>query len=61
VIGATLSTSTYGSNACFYSDSLVLTAQATRCAPMQHAITQFTFALIAAAISLVGYQVLTYW
>ena len=61
VIGATLSTSTFGSHACFYSDATVLTAQATGCTPMQHALTQFPYALIAAAISLAGYVVLAYW
>jgi len=61
VIGATLSASTFGSHACFYSDATVLTAQATGCTPMQHALTQFPYALIAAAISLAGYVVLAFW
>jgi Na+/H+ antiporter NhaC len=61
VIGATLSASTFGSHACFYSDATVLTAQATGCTPMQHALTQIPYALIAAAISLAGYVVLAYW
>ncbi|RLA37035.1 MAG: sodium:proton antiporter [Gammaproteobacteria bacterium] len=61
VIGATLSASTFGSHACFYSDATVLTAQATGCTPMQHALTQFPYALIAAAISLAGYVALAYW
>jgi Na+/H+ antiporter NhaC len=61
VIGATLSASTFGSHACFYSDATVLTAQATGCTPMQHALTQFPYALIAAAISLAGYVMLAYW
>jgi len=61
VIGATLSASTFGSHACFYSDATVLTAQATGCTPMQHALTQIPYALIAAAISLAGYIVLAYW
>ena len=61
VIGATLSASTFGSHACFYSDATVLTAQATGCTPMQHALTQFPYALIAAAISLAGYVMLGYW
>jgi len=61
VIGATLSASTFGSHACFYSDATVLTAQATGCTPMQHALTQIPYALIAATISLAGYVVLAYW
>jgi len=61
VIGATLSASTFGSHACFYSDATVLTAQATGCTPMQHALTQIPYALIAAAISLAGYVLLAFW
>lgn len=61
VIGATLSASTFGSHACFYSDATVLTAQATGCTPMQHALTQIPYALIAAAISLAGYVAIAYW
>ena len=60
VIGATLSASTFGSHACFYSDATVLTAQATGCTPMQHALTQIPYALIAALISVLGYLVLGY-
>jgi len=60
VIGATLSASTFGSHACFYSDATVLTAQASGCTPFQHAITQIPYALIAAAISLTGYLLIAY-
>ena len=60
VIGATLSASTFGSHACFYSDATVLTAQASGCTPFQHAITQIPYALIAAAISVAGYLALAY-
>lgn len=58
VLGATLSASTFGSHACFYSDATVLTAQASGCTPFQHAITQIPYALIGAAITIVGYLVL---
>jgi Na+/H+ antiporter NhaC len=44
LIGATLSASTFGSHACFYSDATVLTAQATGCTPLQHALTQLPYA-----------------
>jgi Na+/H+ antiporter NhaC len=60
VIGATLSASTFGSHACFYSDATVLTAQASGCTPFQHAITQIPYALIAAAISVAGFLALAY-
>ena len=61
VIGATLSASTFGSHACFYSDATVLTAQASGCTPFQHAITQIPYALIAALISFAGFLLLAYW
>lgn len=57
LIGATLSASTFGSHACFYSDATVLTAQATGCTPMQHALTQLPYALIAAAVAGTAYLV----
>lgn len=60
VIGATLSASTFGSHACFYSDATVLTAQATGCTAMQHALTQIPYALIAASIAVVGFLILGY-
>lgn len=60
VIGATLSASTFGSHACFYSDATVLTAQATGCTPLQHALTQFPYALIAAAITIAGYLAIAF-
>lgn len=61
VIGATLSASTFGSHACFYSDATVLTAQASGCTPFQHALTQFPYALIAAVISIAGYLAIAYF
>lgn len=61
VIGATLSASTFGSHACFYSDATVLTAQATGCTPMQHALTQIPYALIAALITVLGFLGLAYF
>jgi Na+/H+ antiporter NhaC len=60
VIGATLSASTFGSHACFYSDATVLTAQATGCTPLQHALTQIPYALIAAGVATLGYLVLAF-
>lgn len=59
VIGATLSASTFGSHACFYSDATVLTAQSSGCTAFQHAYTQIPYALIAAAISAVGYLIIS--
>ena len=61
VIGATLSASTFGSHACFYTDATVLTAQATGTTPYQHAITQLPYALIAAGISVLAYLVIAWF
>lgn len=60
VIGATLSASTFGSHACFYSDATVLTAQASGCTPFQHAFTQLPYAALAGCIAAAGYLVLGY-
>lgn len=60
VIGATLSASTFGSHACFYSDATVLTAQASGTTTMQHALTQIPYALIAAAITAAGYLLIAF-
>ncbi len=58
VIGALLSASSFGSQACFYSDSTVLAAQGAGCDLMSHAITQVPYALIAAAIAFVGFIII---
>ncbi|GKW48230.1 Na+/H+ antiporter NhaC family protein [Halomonas sp. NCCP-2165] len=51
VIGALISASAFGSHACFYGDSTVLSAQGSGCTPMAHALTQLPYVLIAAAIA----------
>jgi Na+/H+ antiporter NhaC len=51
VIGALLSASGFGSHACFYSDSTVLSAQGAGCDTYQHAVTQIPYAILAATIS----------
>ncbi|MDG0972480.1 MAG: Na+/H+ antiporter NhaC family protein [Porticoccaceae bacterium] len=48
MIGALLSASSFGSHACFYSDSTVLVAQSTGTGVMEHALSQLPYALIAA-------------
>ncbi|MGL5391217.1 MAG: Na+/H+ antiporter NhaC family protein [Shewanella sp.] len=58
VIGALLSASSFGSQACFYSDSTVLAAQGSGCNLVSHAVTQLPYALIAAAIAFVGFIVI---
>ncbi|NWN82189.1 MAG: sodium:proton antiporter [Halomonas sp.] len=58
VIGALLSASSFGSHACFFSDSSVLSSQGSGCQPMQHALTQIPYALIGALVTTLGFLVL---
>jgi len=51
VVGALISASAFGSHACFYGDSTVLSAQGAGCSPMAHALTQLPYVLIAASIA----------
>ncbi len=60
VIGALLSASSFGSHSCFFSDSSVLASQGAGCAPMQHAFTQFPYALMGAAFAIVAFLGLGY-
>jgi len=55
VIGALLSAASFGSQACFYSDSTVLAAQGSGCNLVSHAVTQLPYCLIAASIAFVGF------
>lgn len=61
VIGALLSASSFGSQACFYSDSTVLAAQGSGCDLMGHALTQLPYALIAAFMALISFLVLGFY
>jgi tetracycline resistance efflux pump len=58
VIGALLSASSFGSQACFYSDSTVLAAQGAGCNLISHAVTQLPYTLIAAALTIIGFLVM---
>lgn len=58
VIGALLSASSFGSHACFFSDSSVLAAQGAGCSPMAHAFTQFPYALLGAILAVGTFLVL---
>ncbi len=60
VIGALLSASSFGSHACFFSDSSVLAAQGAGCAPMAHAFTQFPYALLGAILACGAFLLLGY-
>lgn len=57
VVGALLSASGFGSHACFYSDSTVLSAQGAGCRTYDHALTQLPYALLAAVLAAVFYLV----
>ncbi len=58
VVGALLSASGFGSQACFYSDSTVLSAQGSGCGTFEHAISQLPYVLIAAALAAIGFYVI---
>lgn len=51
VLGALFSASGFGSHACFYSDSTVLSAQGAGCRTHEHAVTQLPYALLGALIA----------
>lgn len=55
--GAIVSGGTFGSHACFYSDATVLTSQSCRIKNLEHAFTQFPYALISASLAIVGYLI----
>lgn len=57
VVGALLSASGFGSHACFYSDSTVLSAQGAGCRTYDHAITQLPFALLGGGIASVMFLI----
>jgi len=58
VIGALLSASSFGSHACFFSDSSLLAAQGSGCSPMAHAFTQFPYAVLGAITAVTIFLVL---
>ena len=55
VMGAVVSGATLGSHACFYSDATVLTSSCCNMENMDHALSQFPYAMLAAGISVAGY------
>ncbi|MBV7315195.1 Na+/H+ antiporter NhaC family protein [Shewanella sp. NIFS-20-20] len=58
VIGALLSASSFGSQACFYSDSTVLAAQGSGCNLVSHGVTQLPYALLSATLACIGFLLL---
>lgn len=59
-IGSVVSAGTFGSHACFYGDSTVLSASASGCNNIAHATTQLPYALISGILSFSIYLVLGY-
>ncbi len=57
VFGAIVSGGTFGSHACFYSDATVLTSQTCGIQNLEHAFTQFPYALTSAGVSLIGFLI----
>lgn len=55
MIGALLSASSFGSHACFFSDSSLLASQGAGCSPMQHAFTQFPYAILGAVLAAISF------
>ena len=60
MIGVLLSASSFGSHACFFSDSSLLASQGAGCSPMQHAFSQFPYAMLGAVLSIVTFLGLGY-
>ena len=58
VMGALFSASGFGSHACFYSDSTVLSAQGAGCRTHEHATTQLPYALLGAAVAAILFVVM---
>lgn len=57
-VGAVISAGAFGSHACFYGDSTVLSSSATGCNNMAHAVTQFPYALIAGTLAFISYVIM---
>ncbi|MBS1486536.1 MAG: sodium:proton antiporter [Bacteroidetes bacterium] len=51
----------FGSGSGFFSDSTILCASSTECPPMVHALSQLPYALMALAVSTVGYVIVGAW
>ncbi|RLB74467.1 MAG: sodium:proton antiporter [Deltaproteobacteria bacterium] len=56
-IGAVISAGAFGSHACFYGDSTVLSAAGCGCSNIDHAVTQLPYALLGAAVASVLFVV----
>jgi len=59
-IGSVISAGAFGSHACFYGDSTVLSASAAGCNNMAHVMTQLPYACLAGGIAAFIYLILGY-
>lgn len=59
-LGAIICGATFGGHACFYSDVTVLTSQACKMDNLDHAFSQFPYALMAGIASIILYTVCGY-
>lgn len=57
VMAAIVSGATLGSHACFYSDATVLTSSCCKMENLDHALSQFPYAALAAGLSVAGYLI----
>ncbi|MBN8410926.1 sodium:proton antiporter [Halomonas sp. DP5Y7-2] len=57
-LGAMISAGAFGSHACFFGDSTVLSARGCGVTPIQHALTQLPYVLLAAGASAILYFLL---
>ncbi|MBD3896712.1 sodium:proton antiporter [Halomonas sp. ML-15] len=57
-LGAMISAGAFGSHACFFGDATVLSARGCSITPLQHALTQLPYVLIAAAFSVLLFIIL---
>ncbi|OAB54934.1 sodium:proton antiporter [Phormidium willei BDU 130791] len=55
LVGVVVSAGAFGSHACFYGDSTVLSASSSDVTTMDHALTQLPYVLIAAGLSALAY------
>ena len=58
-LGAVVSGGVFGSHACFYSDATVLSSATCEIDNMSHAVSQFPYVLISAALAVAGFLILS--
>ena len=59
-LGALISAGGFGSHACFFGDATVLAARSCEITPLEHAVTQFRFALISASLAAVMFAIMPF-